>query len=130
MSELSFECSNQIREFVKGTPTETWGFSTFIRSAAFIVHPETFLVHDTLKIHCEIKIIGDVKKELSNGGMAFSSPSSEERNKRFKDELASDFGKLFKEEIGTDVTILVGKTGLKAHKIVLAGAFLSSSFEL
>ncbi|CAL8116549.1 unnamed protein product [Orchesella dallaii] len=109
----------RVREFGKYS---SWGSPKMILSADLLNPAKNLVVDDTLKIHCEIKIIGDMKQKLSNGDKANCSPSSEERSKRFKDGFVNDFGKLFKQEIGTDVTILVGKTGLKAHKAVLTGS--------
>ncbi|ODM90005.1 Protein roadkill [Orchesella cincta] len=60
-----------------------------------------------------------MKHKVGPGGMTHYIPSAELRNAAFRDSFARDFGKLFKNSIGADVTISTGKTKFQAHTLIL-----------
>ncbi|ODM87775.1 Protein roadkill [Orchesella cincta] len=73
------------------------------------------LAENTLKIQCKLAIFSEMKHKVSPGGMTHYTPSAELRNASFRDNFARDFGKLFRDSIGADVTISTGNTKFQAH---------------
>ncbi|CAL8116505.1 unnamed protein product [Orchesella dallaii] len=60
------------------------------------------------------------KRQCSSDGQENDQNLTKLRTVSHKAELARDLGKLFSQSIGTDCTIVVGKTNFKSHKFILS----------
>ncbi|ODM88717.1 Speckle-type POZ protein [Orchesella cincta] len=98
------------------SPTQKWGYDDF----ADLLNPSNLSVDDKVKILCKIWIYGDSNQTVMNWRGAKFNPSHEDRFRMSKDGIVNDLGKLFKESIGTDVTISGSNTNFKAHKLILS----------
>ncbi|ODM86865.1 Protein roadkill [Orchesella cincta] len=96
-----------------------WGYDDFAPADLLNASPN-LAVDDKVKILCKIWIYGDSKKTVMKFRGAKFNPSHEDRFRMSKDGIVNDLGKLFKESIGTDVTISGSKTNFKAHKLILS----------
>lgn len=115
---LSGSCTMNVCEFKK---LSVWGYDKFILSTDLVSPARRLVEDDSLKIHCRVWIEGDLKHKVCNGGAAKRSLPEDEKAKRRKDRLATDFGKIFRESILTDIAISTEKQTFMAHKAVLAG---------
>lgn len=117
--------------FVIGTPTMSacdfmksleWGFNKVMLSTE-LVSPNLRLVqNNSLKIHCRVWIIGDVKHDICKSvGLKRKNLSEDENVKQHKEQLATDFGRIFKDSVMTDFSVITGNKTFMAHKAVLAG---------
>ncbi|ODM90164.1 Protein roadkill [Orchesella cincta] len=76
------------------------------------------VVNDTLSIFCKVLVLG-VKQKINKSAMPHWSPSAKQKNVSFKSSFARDFGKMFRDSIGTDVTILTSNATFQAHTFIL-----------
>lgn len=107
-----------------------WGYDKFILSTDLVSPSRRLVEEDCLKIHCRVWIEGDLKHKLLNGGAARKNLSEEEKVKRRKEKLATDFSKLLKDSVMTDVAITTSSNTFMAHKAVLSGEYSSSCFSI
>lgn len=98
-----------------------WGYDKFILSTDLISPTRRLVEEDCLKVHCRVWIEGEVKHKICNGGAAKRSLPEDEKAKKRKDRLASDFGKLFRDSLMTDIAVTTPRNTFMAHKAVLAG---------
>ena len=98
-----------------------WGYDKFILSTDLVSPSRRLVEDDALKIHCRVWIEGDLKHKICNGGAAKKSLPEEEKVKRRKEKLSTDFGKLFKDSLMTDIAVTTDNTTFMAHKAILAG---------
>lgn len=99
-----------------------WGFHKIMLFSE-LVSPNLRLVQsNTLKIHCRVWIIGDIKHNICKSVDLKRKNLSEDGNvTRHKEQLANDFGRIFKDSVMTDFSIITGNKTFMAHKAVLAG---------
>jgi len=114
----SIATNNAPLEFKKSG--NMWGTNKLIASADLVNPIVRLVVEDSLKIHCEITIIGGLKQKVVTGGAAKASPSAQEREKLSRDRLAKDLGKMFEDSVGTNVSVVAGKSTFKAHTNILS----------
>lgn len=98
-----------------------WGYDKFILSNDLISPARRLVEDDSLKIHCRVWIEGDLKHKICNGGAAKRSLPEDEKDRKRKDRLATDFGKLFKDSMMTDIAVTANDKVFMAHKSILAG---------
>lgn len=96
-----------------------WG-NKLISSTDLISPIQGFLSDDCIKVHCKIWIDGEVSHKLYNCGAVKTMPEVERMKKR-KQELAKDFGRIFKDSVMSDITVSTTTHSFFAHKIVLSG---------
>ncbi|CAL8111615.1 unnamed protein product [Orchesella dallaii] len=90
-----------------------------VTSSAGLIAPEQqqqLVANDSLKILCQVWIDDGLKQKLGAPNI-----SAEETSRLWKDDLANYIEKMYKESIGTDVTVLAGTSNFKAHKAILTG---------
>ncbi|ODM90011.1 Protein roadkill [Orchesella cincta] len=56
---------------------------------------------------------------MSKSGVTHGTPSAKQRDASFKKKFARNFGKMFRESIGTDVRIITGDATFQAHTFML-----------
>ncbi|ODM87572.1 Speckle-type POZ protein B [Orchesella cincta] len=97
------------------------GFDEFILSSV----ADQLVIDDKLKIHCKVMIIDETKHSIEE--VSKRTPSFEEKYNSFRAQYSTDFGKIYRESIMTDVGVSSGASTYNAHKAVLAAR--SSVFE-
>ncbi|XP_044575299.1 speckle-type POZ protein B-like [Cotesia glomerata] len=88
---------------------EDWGVDEFVEKQKLLDNKAEFLPNDTLTIQVEI-IIDDDALTIPVENLSNSSPS----------QLGQDLGNLYENKENCDITIIVGNTRFKAHKLILS----------
>uniref|UniRef100_A0A1A9ZZW1 BTB domain-containing protein n=1 Tax=Glossina pallidipes TaxID=7398 RepID=A0A1A9ZZW1_GLOPL len=88
-----------------------WGYNDFISTDILLKKIKRLLPNDELTIVCEIEEVNIVN---------ISDETIRTRSKMIEDKLSKDIGNLFVNENCSDVTLVVGRHELKAHKSILS----------
>lgn len=79
--------------------------------------------NNCIDIHCKVSIDGDLRHTVYNGGVAKKFVDPVRKEKKRKEELSKDLGRIYYESVMTDLTILTSENRLSAHKAVLSGEY-------
>ncbi|ODM90497.1 Mitochondrial ribonuclease P protein 1 [Orchesella cincta] len=116
----SMKLTGSVNDYYKSS---AWGKDKFIPSSELVSPTRQLVYNNTLKIHCKVSIIGELKhvvKPTSSQLFVSKSPEDEKRSKERNVRRANDFGTLLKNPIFTDCTVLTESKRFEVHKNILA----------